>query len=339
MGDTRLLVASLREPATVVRLDGAGWNDLIRLARAESLLGQLAARVGDRAPPRVRMVFNDHAVAVAASHRSARWEANRALAALRPLAIPVVLLKGAAYVAAGLRAAEGRTIGDLDILVTRDRIDEADAALKDAGWESLKDDPYDDAYYRLWMHELPPLAHAGRGTVIDVHHTILPLTARLRPDAGALIDGAIELSPGLFRLSPEDIVIHSALHALHDGDLEGGLRNLWDIHCLLTEFGERPGFWPDLTARTALHGAAGPVTRAVRLSQRLFGTKSGEGWTGGRSAGDDLFVKRLLARDRWGRPTRPALRFGFYVRSHWLRMPPLMLARHLWTKWRMRRAG
>jgi len=22
------------------------------------------------------------------------------------------------------------------------------------------------------------------------------------------------------------------------------------------------------------------------------------------------------------------------VRSHWLRMPPLMLARHLWTKWR-----
>jgi hypothetical protein len=25
-------------------------------------------------------------------------------------------------------------------------------------------------------------------------------------------------------------------------------------------------------------------------------------------------------------------RLAFYVRSHWLRMPPGMLARHLWTK-------
>ena len=26
--------------------------------------------------------------------------------------------------------------------------------------------------------------------------------------------------------------------------------------------------------------------------------------------------------------------FALYVRSHWLRMPPVMLAKHLWTKWR-----
>ena len=42
----------------------------------------------------------------------------------------------------------------------------------------------------------------------------------------------------------------------------------------------------------------------------------------------------LTARDGWGRQIRPVARLGFYVRSHWLRMPPLMLARHLWTKWR-----
>ncbi len=50
------------------------------------------------------------------------------------------------------------------------------------------------------------------------------------------------------------------------------------------------------------------------------------------------FQRRLLARDAWGRPTRPATRLGFYVRSHWLRMPPRMLARHLWIKWRRRGA-
>ena len=50
------------------------------------------------------------------------------------------------------------------------------------------------------------------------------------------------------------------------------------------------------------------------------------------TAADRLFVRRLLARDGWGRARRPLSRLGFYVRSHWLRMPPLMLARHLWVK-------
>jgi hypothetical protein len=338
MADARPLVRALRDPASVDGLDAAGWTDLIRLARAESLLGQLAARVGDRAPQRVRTIFADHAVAVAASHRGALWEANRALAALRPLGIPVILLKGAAYVAAGLGAADGRTVGDLDILVPRDRIEEADAALRAAGWAPLKDDPYDDAYYRQWMHELPPLAHVERGTVIDVHHTILPLTARLRPDAAALIAAATEVAPGLDVLSPADMIVHSALHAFHDGDLEGGLRNLWDIHVLLEEFAGRDGFWPGLAERTRRHGVKRPVAQALRLSARLFGTAVPPGLAGPASAGDALFERRLLARDRWGRPIRPALRLGFYVRSHWLRMPPAMLARHLWTKWRMRRA-
>jgi hypothetical protein len=49
---------------------------------------------------------------------------------------------------------------------------------------------------------------------------------------------------------------------------------------------------------------------------------------------DALYLRRLLARDPWGRPSRKVTRLGFYVRSHWLRMPPAMLARHLWTKWR-----
>ena len=48
----------------------------------------------------------------------------------------------------------------------------------------MKSDPYDDAYYRRWMHELPPLIHRERDRMIDVHHTILPLTARITPDAG-----------------------------------------------------------------------------------------------------------------------------------------------------------
>src|SRR3546814_12449297 len=55
--------------------------------------------------------------------------------------------------------------------------------------------------------------------------------------------------------------------------------------------------------------------------------------------GDRLYVRRLLARNGWGQETCKLTRFAFYVSSHWLRMPPAMLARHLWAKWRKDRAS
>src|SRR3546814_14739447 len=94
--------------------------------------------------------------------RQALWEADRAAEALAGLDVPVVLLKGTAYAAAGLRAGQGRFIGDLDILVPRDAMERVERALIDAGWEWVKDDPYDDSYYRPWMPELPPMIHAAR---------------------------------------------------------------------------------------------------------------------------------------------------------------------------------
>ena len=116
----------------------------------------------------------------------------------------------------------------------------------EAGWEHVKPaDGYDDAYYRRWMHELPPLIHRTRDRMIDVHHTILPLTARPRPDAGALIAASVALENGLRMLSPADMIVHAAAHLFADGDLAGGLRNLWDIDRLLREFAA-PDFWPEL---------------------------------------------------------------------------------------------
>src|SRR3546814_4148384 len=85
------------------------------------------------------------------------------------------------------------------------------------------------------MHELPPLIHKERDRMIDVHHTILPLTARQTPDAEVMIADSVALGDGLFVLSPEDMVLHCVAHLFADGDLAGGLRNLWDFHCLLED--------------------------------------------------------------------------------------------------------
>ena len=59
--------------------------------------------------------------------------------ALAPLDVPVILMKGTAFHAAGLDASIGRSVGDLDILVPRARLDAVEAALLEAGWEHVKD--------------------------------------------------------------------------------------------------------------------------------------------------------------------------------------------------------
>lgn len=360
MKDARLLARLLADPAGARQVED--WTSLIALARAESLIGSLAWRLrGLELPPRVEAMFEAARRDGEAGRVQALWEAEMAKRALAPLAIPIVLLKGTAYAAAGLEAGLGRSIGDLDILVPRSALPDVERALLAAGWEWVKEDSYDDQYYRRWMHELPPLIHRERDRMIDVHHAILPLTARPKPDMEAMIEARAPLADGLFTLSPADMIVHSAAHLFADGDLAGGLRNLWDIDRLTREFSGRDAdFWPTLSERAERHGLLGAVGRAVRLAHHLYGTPVNRGVNWGVNWGqlpisgrrgppedavsekigncpqltgaDALFRRRLLARDGWGRTTRPLTRLGFYVRSHMLRMPPMMLARHLWVK-------
>lgn len=331
--DAMLLVHALRDPASTTALDTDGWTALLAMARAEQLIGTLARRLaGINLPDAVTGILNEARVNAEYQRRAALWEADCARRALADYPGKVVLMKGTAYAAAGLMASEGRHIGDLDIMVARDDLPQVEAALLAAGWEWVKDDAYDDAYYRDHMHELPPLIHKERDRMIDVHHTILPLTARPRPDATAMLADAAQLENGLHVFAPEDRVIHSAAHLFADGELDGGLRNLWDIHCLLTEFAD-DAFWPSLQKRSEHHGLWPAVHRAVRLAHRLYETPVPAAWQNAKGL-DSFYVRRLTARDDWGRGTRKATRLAFYIRSHWLRMPPLLLARHLWVKWR-----
>ncbi|MEG3087302.1 nucleotidyltransferase family protein [Sphingomonas sp. PB4P5] len=328
MNDGWLLARALRDPGSTRTLDAHGWTYLLAIARAEQMIGTLAYRLDPvPKPPAVAQILADARASAAHGRTLALWEAEAARRVL-PLGVPLVLLKGTSFVAADLEAGEGRSIGDLDILVPHAHLAAVEAALLNAGWEWVKPDPYDDAYYRRWMHELPPLIHRDRDRMIDVHHTILPLTARITPDAAALLDDAVEVAPGLWTLSAADMLVHAAAHLFADGDLAGGMRNLWDVHCLVAERGTAR-----LAERAAHHGLGKETTRALRLAAALYGQGVSP------TAADRLYLRRLTARDGWGRATRPLTRQAFYIRSHYLRMPPAMLLRHLWTKWRKGGAG
>jgi hypothetical protein len=328
------LLAGRREAAALAPRE---WDGVIGVARSEAMLPTLAHRLeGVDLPPTVAALFADQRAAAAVAQRQALWEAEMARRALAPVGIEFVLLKGAAYAAAGMACAAGRQIGDLDILVLATDIRRAENALLNAGWEWVKSDPYDDFYYREHMHELPPLIHKSRDRMIDVHHTILPRTHRITPDALALVSDAVVSASGFAVLNPADMACHCAAHMLADGDLQGGLRNLWDFHLMTRDFAAADrGFWEQLDVRAQLHGLQDAVQCAARLSRDLYGAVLPEEWNG-QDATDRWFRRRLLARDDWGRVTLPLLEQAFYIRSHWLRMPPTMLAQHLWTKWRKR---
>ena len=350
-----LLCRLLRDPRQGKVLSPADWSAVLRRARREGLAGMLAHRLRaggawDGAPEQVRTILSDIEIGIARSHAVAGWEARQVLASLAPLKCPVILLKGAAYALAGLEAGKGRAAGDLDILIPRSYFGAAEVALQAAGWRYVHTDPYDLHYYRTWMHELPPMIHDARGTELDVHHTILPLTTRETPDAKALVRDAAAL-PGarLSILAPADMVLHSAAHLFYDGDLIKPLRNLWDIHALVGEFSEDPAFWPALEARAAHHDLSRTLGYALRYAHRLFGTMVPDDLLR-RSrqalpAGPVLWLmdRLYLAVFTGGGPADASLgeraaRLLLLARSHWLKMPPLMLARHLWTKWRRGKA-
>lgn len=350
MSRVPLLVQALRRPQSVAALDAAQWDLLLRQAASATLVASLRALLAEHGllasvPAEARAHF-EWAQTLAQRHRGAvHWEIQQIQRALDGLGLPLILLKGAAYAAAGLPPSEGRLFSDIDIMVPKDRLNEVEAALMMHGWVSTHHDAYDQRYYREWMHELPPMQNVKRETLIDVHHAILPETARARPDPGKLraasvpVDGA----EGLLVFAPTDMVLHSAVHLFHDGELNHGLRDLVDIHRLLLHFGATPGFWTRLGERAVELDVARALFYALRYARKILATPVPAEALAGAAAGrpnpallalmDRLFLRALLpAHASCADTFSGAARHLLYIRGNWLRMPPLMLARHLFHK-------
>jgi hypothetical protein len=337
----------------MARLAPAEWDVLLRQARHAGLLARLEALARDAGvlagtPPRVRTRLEAARTDVELHHRLIRWEVTRLRRVLAPM--PVVLLKGAAYLHADLPAARGRQFNDVDVLVPAEALGEVETRLRDAGWRSTVLTAYDDRYYREWSHELPPMAHKDRQVVVDVHHNILPPTGRLRPDARLLLAAARPLPGSSLRvLAPEDMVLHCACHLFMSGELHKSLRDLGDLDALVRGFVGEPGFWPVLLERAGVLGIERPLYYGLRFAERLFGTPvpAESRRAVARAAPPapvrtamDTLVLAAMAPDQPARPrTGKGLARGLLtVRHHWLRMPPLMLVRHLVHQALVRRA-
>ena len=340
------IVDALLNPAGCQSWPLSRWDAAIRQARSSRLLPSLAARLSAiQLPehPSIRRALATATVSGEATATRMRWEIDQLVPALQRAGVRPLLLKGAAYLAHGLPASRGRLFADIDLLVPRERLAAVEDSLRYAGYVSTHLDAYDQRYYRQWMHELPPLQHMQRLITLDVHHNILPLTARAKPSAEVLMAASVPV-PGtpLWTLAPVDMVLHSICHLFYDGEWDHALRDLWDIHQLLHHFGADPHFWLELPRRAAQLELARPLAYAVEVLCTLFDTAvptvTREACAvalprQGAAAMQRLFMAAL-------RPDNPSChrqrddlaRFALYVRGHYLRMPLPLLLPHLLRK-------
>jgi hypothetical protein len=344
------LPTALADTAALAGVSNERLSRLVQQGRRTGLLGRIATQAKARGyPPDWPPAMTAHLEAALrvcqAQQAEIRRETSFISQALSGLGAPIVLLKGAAYVMAGLPAADGRVFGDIDIMVPKEVIVEAESLLMMNGWLSTHQTAYDQRYYRQWMHELPPLQHVHRGTALDVHHAILPETARLRPSSRLLFERAVPLVgwPHLHVLAPEDMVLHSMTHLFMNDDMRYALRDLSDLDLLLRHFGTREGFWPGLVARAQALDLRRPLHYGLRQTQRVLQTPMDlQALSHTKSFGPAGVLQPLMSAiwqealqaphpEDQGLAARAAM-FSLYLRGHWLRMPPLMLARHLATK-------
>lgn len=345
-----LFLSILRSPQRFFKCSLEQWDLILRIARRANLLSRLDALLNSderfkQLPDSVKAHLLSARALAKQQQRIIAWEVQQIDIALRSIGVSTVLLKGAAYSFAGYPLAQGRLFADVDILVPKSQLDRVEHALMHHGWVSSHLNAYDQRYYRTWMHELPPMRHVKRQTVIDVHHNILPSTAPIRPDGAKFLESAVPALAGssIKVLAPIDMVLHSATHLFHDGEFENGLRDLLDIDGLIRQFSGRETFWPQLLGRAKEQQLERPLYYALKYSSALFETPVPHTVLHqSRQARPSIpvnwfmhqLLKRALLPDHYQckDALTDACLWVLYVRAHRLRMPFHLLLPHLIRK-------
>jgi hypothetical protein len=356
LASRQLLVSLLRAPQHLVDLRGRDLDFALRIARRARLLGRLAWSLRERdllghLDRQARDQLESALVAVEARTRLATWELDRVDWALRGRYDgPLIALKGSAYVLAGLPNSRGRPFADVDLLVRDSALASVETALRERGWRPHELTAYDENYYRAWAHEIPALVHPEREVEVDLHRAILMRTARLRPSTELLVAASRRIPESRFSvLAPVDMVLHATVHLLYGGEMDDELRELVDIDELLRHFaGHEPGFWQQFWPRAVELDLARPAFYGLRYAARLLQTPVPDSvLQQSRTAAPpapvlalmDALVPAALFPQHPDMPRRSiqAARLLLYMRSHWVRMPPVMLAKHLAYKACLRR--
>lgn len=341
------LTRLIRDPRTGVSLDERAWVDLIHLLRASDLLGCLyhladIAGAFEHYPSYARRHLQSMRVYSDRQARQVRLECSEIDAQLSSVGIKPVFLKGAGYTLRGSRNSRGRIYTDIDALVPREEIYKAQAALKHDAWYSPPITDYDERYYRKWAHEIPPMKHLFRRTVLDLHHNIVPPISGRAPNINSLLEGLVTTTEGLLVLSPPAATLHSIVHLFTNEDFTKGFRDLVDLYLLMEEYGDK-SYWQGLLSLAKGTGFSNELVYALAsLKQVLEYPVPDSVWAelgdSARKLAQGFWAKQVFSRALsphhpmvCGASEQLAIQL-IYLRGHWMKMPVPVLIGHLSVK-------
>ncbi len=333
------LISLLQSPHSALGVTDEQWSDIVVAARKNQMLGQLAARlqqagVLDSVPPSVRRHLNLDLLTALRRSESALWEVASMRRAVNAT-IPLVFIKGCAYALTADHNAAGRRFSDIDVMVNHQALGKVESALISVGWKPSHVDDYDAAYYRNWMHEVPPMEHVRRNTVVDLHHAINPPVSRFFINPDKLFECLVEVKPGIFVLSPNDRIIHCALHLLQEGEPKKLLRDLYDLYLLVNQHLPTASDIRYLAQRACELGVETLVMTALAAATEIFVPHRAA------FASHNRLLRVCVVHAALGQNTKSLgpqrwlchwAGIAVLAHSHWMKMPLRMLVPHLLHK-------
>ncbi|WP_158971610.1 nucleotidyltransferase family protein [Paraglaciecola sp. L3A3] len=333
------------KPEVALAFTPKQWQQLVLILRHQQLLACYSAvfkqaGIFQKIPQQAQRHFLNADVLVANHKKQVMFEAAELQREIGDKQQYLIFLKGAGYTLSKTRVGDTRVYNDIDILSDKSSIDEIEKKLCLFGWLSEELTEHDEKYYRKWAHEIPPLRHGKRGTIIDIHHNIVPIISGRQLDANQFATHSVTTEDGFQILSFAAMTLHSLIHLFFNEDVKKGYRDIIDIHTLMTYHSEGD-YWQELLSLSKETGFELELFLACRYVQQILKTRIPEEiteqvaknipWNIGYL--DFVYKKVLLPSHPSCRPKFFALaEFLVLLRGHFQKMPLHILIFHLTTK-------
>jgi hypothetical protein len=314
--EQELLVQATAAPGFRVGLGRAvplsvRWDRLVDMAewhRLSPLLWRYLRAGGRFASVPQRVLDQLHQVAAATTARNLSLQAalGEVVATLADLGIPAMLLKGAALIEAVYPDIGLRPMGDLDILVPRSSIEDAQGAIEALGYAvwGVRLSRHDASQLARHHHHYP----LERGSVtVELHHHVTSAAPEF--DIGGFWERAVPGPGNVPHLlpSPEDLLLHGAVHFTVDriARLASGLGQLADLAWIVAQ---QPIDWNAIATRARDYGVGHQLFLALVAGQILLDELAPEDTIAAvqpasyRSALGMQFVRQCVLRSQPGVP-------------------------------------
>ena len=189
--------------------------------------------------------------------------------------IPVVALKGI-YLANRVYPHSGmRQMGDIDLLIPESDLASAREILLDLGYVQLDVVAYDNIQAEIEIaHHLVPFVKEGSPT-IELHwHIVKPGESRYIFPVEELWRRTVECQLGnssTLALTKVALLVHLCMHISYHHLFAFGLRPLYDVHTLISLYGDTLD-WDEIASIGASWRVAAGIHLTLAVAQQLFGT-------------------------------------------------------------------